>query len=224
MPPSTRSASGEPTPAEANRALVESAGALTDEEVEYFASICDRTDDDAALREMPDSEGWTAEQRVEQIEDWRRKRRRIARSAIRPGETADEWRERLVAQMVEDLGCAPLVIPASRPEDVLEIDLAKVRRRDRKRLYRSGGFKSFHHARRHALRVLGVGRPAARRTPASRPAALRPRRSSSSSRTSGADPGDGDDDPETEQATGLARASHGERADEPRPQGVVGKP
>ena len=48
-------------------------------------------------------------------------------------------------------------------------------------------------------------RPAARRAPAPRPAARRPRRSSSSSRTSGADPGgEGDSDPEPA-AIGLRR-------------------
>lgn len=107
MPPSTCSGSGDATPAEANRALVDSAGALTGEEVEYFASICDRTDDDAAVREMPDADGWTAEERAEVIEGWRRGRRWTARYGMRPSETADEWRERCVAQMVAEHGCAP---------------------------------------------------------------------------------------------------------------------
>jgi len=200
MPPTC--CSGDATPAEANRALVDSAGALTDEEVEYFASICDRTDDDAAVREMPDADGWTAEQRVEQIEDWRRKRRRIARSAIRPGETADEWRERRIAQMVAEHGCAPLVIPARRLEDVVEIDLAKVSRRDRKRLYKSGGSKSLHARRPHQSRR---PRPRSRRTAARRAAGLR----------SGQDPGD--DDGESEPAGDLAPLADRRRTPGGRP-------
>jgi hypothetical protein len=190
--------SPEETPEQANAELLRRGAALAelgdDDEIERLAGIVDQGDEEVAEQTMPDSEGWTAEERAERIEVSRQGRRWTARFAMRPGETADEWHERCVAQMVAEHGCAPLVIPARRREEVLEIDLAKVRRRDRKRLYKPGGFKSLHHARRHVLRALRVGRPAARSTPAPRPAALRPRRSSSSSRTSGADPGGGDSD------------------------------
>ncbi|CAN5678407.1 hypothetical protein BH18ACT15_BH18ACT15_14310 [soil metagenome] len=150
------------TPAQADAELLRRGAELAElddeDEIERLAAIADQGDEEVAQRAMPDSEGWTSEQRAEVIVSWQARRRWMARYSIRPGETADEWRERRIAQEVTEHGCAPLVIPARRREDVVAVDLATLSRRKRRRLYRSAGHKSLFHARRHVLRVLRVDR------------------------------------------------------------------
>ena len=187
------------TPAEAETELLqrgpELAAAGDDDEIERLAAIADQGDDEHFQGKMPDPEAWTAEERAEIIASWRAKRRWIARSAPRPDETTDEWHERLIAQMVDEHGCAPLVIPASRRQDVVECDLATLRRRDRRRLFRGGGSKSLEQARRHTLKVLRCGntRAAPRRRPEACSRARRPAARRASGRYSGQDPPDESD-------------------------------
>ena len=166
------------TPAQADAELIRREGQLSDDEIERLATIADLGDEEAAELAMPESEGFTRQNRDEWIAGERAGRRWLARSAMRPGETGDEWRERLIAQSVAERGCAPYVIPARRREDVLEIDLAKLRRRDRRRLFAHSGYKSLEDARRNARRVLRrAGAVAWLRPTAARPRERREARS-----------------------------------------------
>lgn len=186
---------------QADAELLDRAGELTELKVEHLAAIADQGDEAAARREMPDSGGWTERERCEQIARWRCGRRDMALlPRPRPGEDGDDWRERIVADRQERGLGLPYVIPASCREDVVEVDLTTLRRRDRRRLFRPGGVRSQRHARAVTLQVLrGVG--VARRTPACRAVAKRPRRSARRASTRGSpDDGSGEPDP----ADGLA--------------------